>query len=338
MKFGIIAGPIFPGEWAPQKIYEHIERQAKVAYENNFDGLFSGHHYITGPATAILQPVTILSHLVGRFPGMHVGTSIFLLPFHHPVEVAEQTACLDILSGGRFLFGVGQGYRDIEFKSFGVQKESRRQRMVEGIQAIRKLWAEDNVTFRGKIFHLEGVSINPKPVQRPGPPVLVGADEIGTVSKVPDIGDYWVVSPRHSRRFLRKAVPLYKAALEHQGRPFKGLPMIRELCVADRAEKAEERIRLAFENMYHLYHRWGQPGERYDLSFEELKRERLVAGGPGEVAEQIMSYHQEFGAEFMWFRLYWPGMQPEWALETIQLFGQEVIPEIKRGTPPSQIP
>jgi alkanesulfonate monooxygenase SsuD/methylene tetrahydromethanopterin reductase-like flavin-dependent oxidoreductase (luciferase family) len=213
---------------------------------------------------------------------------------------------------------VGQGYRDIEFRSFGVEKSSRRQRMVEGIQAIRKLWAEDNVTFHGEFFRFDGVSISAKPVQRPGPSILVGADQMVSVSQAAETGDHWVVSPRHSKIFLRKALPVYKAALERLGRPFQGLPMIRELCVARRAEEAEERIKLAFEDMYHLYHRWGQPGERYDLGFEELKRERLVVGNPEEVVEQIMSYHEEFGAEFM--------------------FGEEVIPEIKRLTPPSQIP
>ncbi len=338
MKFGIIPGPIFPGDWTAQQMYEQIHLQAQTAYQNNFEGLFAGHHYLLGPVTALFQPFPVLSHLLGQFPGMYIGTSIFLLPFHHPVEVAEQTACLDIFSRGKFLFGVGQGYRDIEFRSFGVEKARRRQRMVEGIQTIRKLWTEDNVYFDGKFFSLSGVTINPKPLQRPGPPVFIGADEVGSVSRVPEIGDYWVVSPRHSKIFLREALPRYKATLEQQGRPFKGLPMIRELCVATRTAEAEERIKAAFEEMYHLYHRWGQPGERYDLSFDELKRERLVVGSPKEVAEQIMSYHEEFGAEFMWFRLYWPGMRPEWAIETIHLFGKEVIPQIKQATPLTQIP
>ena len=90
--------------------------------------------------------------------------------------------------------------------------------------------------------------------------------------------------------------------------------------------------------MYQLYHRWGQPGERYDLSFEELKQERLVVGNPKEVTEQVMLYHEEFGAEFMWFNVYWPGMEPQWALDTIERFGNEAIPEIKKATPICQIP
>ena len=338
MRFGILLGPIFPGDWSSQQIYGHVRDQARLASRSNFEGLFAAHHYALGPAVAMLQPLTLLSHLLGQCPGMYAGTAIFLLPFHHPVDVAEQTACLDILSGGKFLFGVGQGYRDVEFHAFGVEKRSRRQRMVEGIEAIRKLWAEDDVSFSGEFFHFEGVTLSPKPIQRPGPPVLVGADTVSSVSKVPEIGDYWIASRRHSKGFLRKAVPAYKAALDALGKPFKGLPIFRDLCVADSAENAERRVKLAIEEMYRLYLRWGQPGERYDLSFDELKQERLVVGSPGEVAEQVMAYHQEFGADFMWFNVYWPGMEPQWALETIERFGKEVIPDLKRAVPVSRIP
>lgn len=338
MRFGIYLGPVFPGDWSPQQMYELARKQAQVAYENNFEGFFAANHYLVGPAVAMFQPLTLLSHLLGAFPNMYIGTSIFLLPFHHPVDVAEQTASLDILSGGKFLFGVGQGYRDIEFESFGIDKSIRRRRFVEGIQAIRKLWAGDNISFDGEFFRFEGVSINPKPIQTPGPPILIGADTVSSVSKVPEIGDYWIASRRHSQSFLRKALPAYKEALERSGRSFRGLPIFRDLCVADSGEEAERRVKQAIEEMYQLYHRWGQPGERYDLSFEELKQERLVVGNPKEVTEQVMLYHEEFGAEFMWFNVYWPGMEPQWALDTIERFGNEAIPEIKKATPICQIP
>lgn len=338
MRFGVFLGVVYPGDWSPSRVSEYVQRQAQMAYENNFEGLFAAHHYLIGPAAGMLEPITLLSHLAGKWPGIYVGTSIFLLPLHHPVEVAERTACLDVLSEGKFIFGVGQGYRDIEFNSFGIDKKTKNRRTVEGIKAIRKLWAEDNATFHGEFYNFEGISISIKPIQRPGPPIFMGADSVSWISKVPEIGDHWVVSPRHSKHFLKDAVPAYKTALERVGRPFKGLPMIRELCVAESTRAAEERIKQAFEEMYKLYQRWGQPGERYDLSFEELRQERIIVGSPREVIEQVIAYHQDFGADFMWFRVYWPGMEPQWSLETIQLFGAEVIPEVKRLTPQSQIP
>ena len=113
----------------------------------------------------MLNPLLLLSNLAAHAPGLYLGTAVFLLPPHHPVAVAEQTATLDIISGGKFLFGVGQGYRDVEFRSFGLEKRQRRQRMVEGLQVIRKLWAEDDVSFNGQFFQLDGVTMSPKPIQ-----------------------------------------------------------------------------------------------------------------------------------------------------------------------------
>ena len=309
-----------------------------MAYKNNFEALFVGQHYATGPDTAILQSLPLLAYLAGQVPGMYLGTSIFLLPLHPPLMVAEYTATLDNLSGGKFLFGVGQGYREIEFKSFGVEKRHRRDRLVEALQVIRKLWSEDEVTFHGRFFHLDGVTIAPKPLQQPRPPILIGADTVTTVAKVPEVADHWIASRRHSKAFLREAVPVYKAALEQNGKPFKGLFIFRDLCIADSSKEAENRVRGAYERQYQHYHREGQPGERYDLSFDELKQDRLILGSPTEVIEQVMAYNEEFDAEVMWFMVDWPGMDPRFALESIQRFGEEVIPQIKRATPVCPVP
>ena len=96
--------------------------------------------------------------------------------------------------------------------------------------------------------------------------------------------------------------------------------------VAEDSRRAEEEMKDAFRTQYESYARWGQPGERYDLDFDQLKEERILVGAPEEVAERVIEYRDEFDVPFMWFRLYYPGMDPNLALETISLFGQEVIP------------
>ena len=96
--------------------------------------------------------------------------------------------------------------------------------------------------------------------------------------------------------------------------------------------EAKERVQEAYEKMYQVYKGWGQPGERYDLGFDDLKKERLIVGNPDEVMEQVMEYHCEFGVEFMNFTAHWPGMDPNVKLETIRQFGERVIPEVKRAT------
>ena len=338
MRFGIQLGTYLPGDWTPAETFRHVELLAEAAHRHGFDGLFSGHRYLAGKQTALLQPFVLLGHLSGLCKGMFLGTSIYLLPLHNPVESAEQAATLDILCEGKFLFGIGLGYQDFEFKAFGVEKRQRRKRALESVQVMRRLWDEDDVTHHGEFFSLEGATINPKPHRRPGPPILVGADTIEAVRGAPELGDHWLPSRRHSKTFLREALPVYKAALAARGRAFQGLPMYRDLVVAETAALAQERVRPAYQAMYQAFSRMGHPGEHYNLDFEELKRERLLLGSPEEVAEQVLDYHREFGVEFMWFAVQWPGMATQAALETIRLFGDEVIPRVQRETGPSRLP
>src|ERR1051325_5225977 len=330
MRFGIEFGS-YPADLDRAEVCRQFLQRAEMARATGFEGLFVAQHYVTGPDAAILQSLPLLAYFAGAVPGMYLGTSIFLLPMHHPVMVAEYTATIDNLSGGKFLFGVGQGYRDSEFSSFGIDKRERKARLLEGLEVIQKLWSEDRVVHHGKFFNLDGATIAPKPLQRPRPPILAGADTVQTVANVPAFADHWIASRRHSKNFLRQALPAYKQALEAEQKQFRGLFIFRDLCIANSLAQAEDRIRQGYERRYERYQRWGQPGERYDMKYDELKQDRLIVGSPAQVAEQVISYHEEFGAEFMWFFVDWPGMDPQFTLESIQRFGEEVIPRIKRA-------
>ena len=100
MRFGIQLAS-YPADFDSIEVCRQMTQRAQLAYKSNFEALFSSQHYVTGPDTAALQSFPLLGYLAGQVPGMYLGTSIFLLPLHHPVYVAEQTATLDILSGGK---------------------------------------------------------------------------------------------------------------------------------------------------------------------------------------------------------------------------------------------
>ena len=326
MKFGVFVGPIYPGEMDPAEAFELALAIARTAHESGFDGIFAAHHYSTGPSHTMFHPLLLLARLSAECPERYLGTSVYLLPYTHPVIAAEATAFLDVMCGGRLLFGVGRGYRAVELESLRIPRLERGERLVEAVQAVRTLWADDPASFEGRFYQFTNVSIRPRPIQRPGPPVWIGADTLESVARVPEIGDAWIASGRHTRTFIRQALPGYRRALDQHGRPFDGVPMFRELHVAPDSRRAEEEMRTSLRAMYESYARWGQPGERYDLEFDELKQERILVGSPEQVAEKVNEYRDEFGVPFMWFRLYYPGMDPNLALQTISLVGQEVIP------------
>ena len=112
---------------------------------------------------------------------------------------------------------------------------------------------------------------------------MVGSDTLKSLARVPEVGDHWIASRRHSKTFLREALPVYKEALARKGREFKGLFIFRDLSIASSAREAENQIKTEYEQRYQRYQREGHPGERYDLSFDELKKGRLIVGNPAQV-------------------------------------------------------
>jgi alkanesulfonate monooxygenase SsuD/methylene tetrahydromethanopterin reductase-like flavin-dependent oxidoreductase (luciferase family) len=335
MRFGVYAGPSFPGPAAlpAPKAVEYAVALSRTAQESGLDGVFVGQHYLVGPDIQIFQPLVMLAHILGHCPGLYVGTCIFLLPLHNPVDVAEQVAALDAMANGKFLFGVGRGYLQAEFDTFNVNRASSGRRLAETLRAVRVLWAEAEASFGGEFFAFEKLRLSVRPLSPGGPPVFMAADTVKSVARVPERGgDAWLVSPRHSRTFLREAMPVYKAALAARGARFRGVPMARDLWIADDRQAAAAVVRGPFEGYYHKYTRWGQPGERYDLSFDELQRDRMLLGSPDEVIQAILDYRREFGVEFMWFRVYWPGMPLEQSLAVIRRLGREVLPAVRAAT------
>src|SRR5437762_10059934 len=130
---------------------------------------------------------------------MTLGTGCLLLPLHHPVEIAEQLATLDVITGGRFIFGVGLGYRDVENEAMGHDPKERVGRLVEGLEVIERLWNGEPVTYQGTHFRLRDVRISMRPLQRPRPPIWLAANSDAGVRRAARLGDAWLMNPpRHA--------------------------------------------------------------------------------------------------------------------------------------------
>lgn len=134
------------------------------------------HLLVAPPAyrVAWLEPVALLSALAGVTRTMRLGTMVLVLPFRDPVAFAKEWATLDVLSGGRSVLGVGVGWNEAEFAALRIPYRERGRRMTEMLEAITALWAGDNVTYEGRHYQFQDLSVFPKPVQRPHPPIWIG--------------------------------------------------------------------------------------------------------------------------------------------------------------------
>jgi alkanesulfonate monooxygenase len=152
-------------------------RYLRRAEDLGFDCALSiDHLLLTPPAYACtwLEPIALLSALAGVTRTLRLGTMVLVLPLRNPVAFAKEWATLDLLSRGRTVLGIGVGWHEEEFLLMGVPHRERGARMNEAIELLKALWAGDHVTYEGRYYRVRDLTIDPKPVQRPHPPIWIG--------------------------------------------------------------------------------------------------------------------------------------------------------------------
>jgi probable F420-dependent oxidoreductase len=143
------------------------------------------------PKDPILDPVTALAFLAGRTDRVRLGTGIVVLPLRNPLIVAKELATVDVLSGGRLIFGVGVGYVPQEFEALGVPFEGRGARIKENLDAIRAIWSAEHPAYDGRTVSFAAVQAYPRPVQRPGPPLVIGGYAPAVMRRAVRSADGW---------------------------------------------------------------------------------------------------------------------------------------------------
>jgi probable F420-dependent oxidoreductase len=172
--------------------YGRIFRFCERAEELGFDFATFTHHRFSRERPYLSSPFVLMSALAARTSRLALVTTVFVLPLYHPLDVAEAVASLDQLSGGRVILGVGTGYREYEARAVGVPFERRVSRTSEAIEVLRRAWAPGPASFDGRHFRFDAVDVVPKPAQRPGPPIWLGALEEKPVARAGRIADGWI--------------------------------------------------------------------------------------------------------------------------------------------------
>jgi probable F420-dependent oxidoreductase len=204
MKFGLFlaaANPFCTGEylrvvgreaedrgihslWTPEHVVLFDDYDSDYPYAD--DGKIPGF-----PGSGMLDPFGALSFLAACTTTVRVGTAICLVPQRNPVYTSSEVATLDWLSDGRFDFGIGVGWLREEYDALGVPFEQRGKRCDEYLRLLKALWTDEVVDFDGEFHSVRNVRQDPKPVQRPHPPILVGGESAAAMRRVARLGDGW---------------------------------------------------------------------------------------------------------------------------------------------------
>ena len=325
---------------------QYLERDMVSALEDQYamvrhardcgwDSLFSGQHYLNEGNNQQLQIVPFLARLMAEAGEMTCGLGILLINLHNPVYVAETVASLDVIARGNFVFGVGLGYRDVEFDAFGVPKGQRVKRFEACLQLVQRLWTEESVSFESDYCRLENVRMNIRPVQKPRPPIWFAANNDAAIRRAARLGDNWFINPHSTVATIRRQMAVFREELERVKKPFPvELPACKEVfCAKDRAT-ALELAGPFLAGKYEAYAKWGQdkvmPKEdHFDRGFEDLLKDRFVLGSPEECYEQLRPYWEELGVNHLIIRSHWAGMPVATALSSMRLISDELLPALR---------
>jgi alkanesulfonate monooxygenase SsuD/methylene tetrahydromethanopterin reductase-like flavin-dependent oxidoreductase (luciferase family) len=331
MKFGIFLGTQHPETDDMAQRLRDLRDQVREARAVGFDSIWAGQHFLTDPL-AMIQPMPLLAWLAAEAEGMTLGTNILVLSLLNPIQVAEEAATLDLITGGRFVLGVGLGYRSVEDHVFGVLPKEKAGRLAESVTVIRRLFTEDRVTFEGVYLNVKNLHLSLRGVRKGGPPLWIAALVDAAVRRAAEIGDAWIITFYPSMKMLKPQMALYKQAAVAAGRPLpQEYPAIKEVYVAPTTEQAVREARPYIEGKYRAYASWGQDrflpeDEKFDQPWERFAPGRFIIGDPGTVIREIEWYEQEIGLNHIIGRIQWPGLPQAQALRCIRLMGERVIP------------
>jgi probable F420-dependent oxidoreductase len=141
---------------------------------------------------SVLDPLETLTYVAGNTEQISLGTSIIDMFFHNPVTLARRFATLDVLSGGRVIAGLGIGWSKDEYDAAGVPFKQKGARADEYLQALKRIWTDDVVEFKGQFYNIPASKIGPKPMQKPHPPILLGAYTPKTFPRIVNYADGWM--------------------------------------------------------------------------------------------------------------------------------------------------
>jgi alkanesulfonate monooxygenase SsuD/methylene tetrahydromethanopterin reductase-like flavin-dependent oxidoreductase (luciferase family) len=308
--------------------------QVRAVEAAGFTSLAFGHHFLTRPIR-LLSPIPFASSLAGISGDMKLIMGVILLPLVHPVQLADDLATLDWVSGGRLVFGVGIGYRPAEFEAMGVSLRDRVGRFMECLDVVKAIWSEDAVwSYQGKHYNFGPTPAGLRPRQEPHPPIWVATDVDNAVKRAARLGAAWYINPRAKLESLAQQLDLYKQTLAEAGHAMPDVfPIRREAFVATTDGEARATAVRYLKRMLALYESWGQydvmPGaERKDREFgEDDIPDTYLVGTPERVSDLIAKYHERLGVNHFVLRTQWPGMPQLAAMRSIDLLANRLVPQ-----------
>lgn len=335
---GLFTGQIPDGSGRSfHREYADAIELAHLAEAEGFDSAWvSEHHFSQDGYLPSLLP--LLAAFAAATTKIELGTGVVLAPFHDPIRLAEDYAVVDQISGGRVVCGLGIGWREEEFRAFGIDVRSRVRRLTEIVEILRLAWSGERFDFRGRHYSYEGVRVTPAPARVP--PIYVGGFVDSAIRRAGRIADGYISSRAQPDR-IRESFEMAAAARREAGRD--GLPLaalLQNAFVTEDPERDWPMVARGIGHQLGVYAGWragtdvpGRPLEVLPPDDDTIRR-TTAYGTPTEVSEFLEPLAGVLGAHpdsHLILRFHYPGMEAGPAADAIKLFAREVAPRLREA-------
>ncbi len=281
------------------------------------------------PARSLLSaPLTVASAVAARTSRIKIGTAVQILPLGHPLRLAEETATIDQISGGRLIFGVGRSAFPRAYQAYGISYEESTERFAESLHIIEKAWTEPVCSHRGRYFAFDNFTLVPRPVQVPHPPIRIAASQADTYTAIGRLGYPLFSAVRasplselpghaHAYREGRRA-----AGHDGPGEVYLQVPIyVGESRAAAFAEAEAGMMQFAS---------YRPDLKRGPMNYEQVRQEKGIVGTPDMVADRLAELQETAGIAGVSAEIN-PGslLSHEQVLRSLQLYCREVMPRFK---------
>ncbi len=340
--------------WTEQAVYESALDQMLAAEALGYRSVWIAEHHFNDYGLCPAPPV-LASYLAARTRTLRLGMGVSLLPLHHPVDLAEQLAVLDVVSGGRLDVGIGRGGTLQDYQTFQSDRGDSRARVEEGIALMRECWSGRPFDFRGRFHSAERLHVRPGPAQRPHPPLFVAANSEDSVRSaarlgLPTLSSYFVPSDELARRHAMyrdeaRAAGRSEAEVERLMRQSWGMRVVHVSPTRDEALRATEAPFMGYQRRIATLRSeslGGSVPDSFDRSlvrlrpFQDYLDEGLaMIGSVDDVRDHLQDYVEATGYHHVLLLMALPGLGTADALRSMRLFAEEVQPRIKAVAQPA---
>lgn len=345
MDFGLFFLMQRDEQWSERAVYDSGLEQMLAAEALGYSSVWIAEHHFNDYGLCPVPPV-LAAYLAARTRALRLGMGVSLLPLHHPVDLAEQLAVLDVVSGGRLDVGIGRGGTLQDYQTFQSDREDSRARVEEGIALIQRSWGGEPFDFAGRFHSAERLHVRPRPVQRPHPPLYIAANSEDSVHSaarlgLPTLSSFFVPIEELQRRhqlYREESRALGRSEGEVAGleRQAWGMRVVHVAPSREDALRAIEAPFMGYQRKMSILRSDSTGGTvpgSFNRSLLRLRtfREYLddgwaLIGTADEVREGLQRYLDATGYQHVLLLMALPGLDTSLALRSMRLFAERVAP------------